>query len=701
MSTFNSLYFYSLAAGGRLGDLERLTQRVDQLEGVVRGLYPVVQQLRADMAAVLAERTGARHPDAASVAAPAVEPQASTLTTRVDVSAGARPAAPTSAASVASAVRIQAGASSSAAARQPGVTSAPEVNLEAFVGRYGALALATVSILLAVGAFVRWAVARGLLGPTVRVALGLIAAAAVAVVGMWLRSHGARKFGHTMLALALAIVHVDAWGAGPILHLVSAPAALAAAAIASAALAWLALLDGEPTIFSVGAGGALLAPFVTSTGDPHLAALLTFGYAVIAISVWAVRDRGWAVPVAILALGSVVYANVGAQIRQPDWSAPAAFLPSAFALACAGTALFVLPPRYRSTLAQGALAALVGTLSALTAHGSVVSGIVVAAAVGSVAAYATVPVLGDAILRTGAGACVLPLALLANAVWAVPPLPIDRALTIAGWAVGAAVAATVYSRRLARDTGAAASDPALPAGRYFAIAMAGLNGGAAIVVGFGERHPVLATVLLAAYSATLAVAAAQREWPSALLPVFAGLGVAALWSWALLAQRVSYAYTPFLTRQSAAAAVVVAAWGIAAAMLARAHWLQPIDRPGVASSDAAMLLRALQLMPVALLFLWIRQELTGAVSSEVSTFLLIAYYATAGVAAVFAGRVRSIGPLRHVGLAIAVYAALKAVAEAAQLGVGLRIASYLSAGLFLLAVAYWYRGEETGHKKTG
>jgi hypothetical protein len=95
-----------------------------------------------------------------------------------------------------------------------------------------------------------------------------------------------------------------------------------------------------------------------------------------------------------------------------------------------------------------------------------------------------------------------------------------------------------------------------------------------------------------------------------------------------------------------------------------------------------------------LLFLWVRQELSGAVSSEVSTFLLIAYYAIAGVGAVFVGRVRAVPPVRHVGLAVAVYAALKAVAEAWGLGIGLRVSSYLLAGAFLLAVAYWYRTPE-------
>jgi hypothetical protein len=45
-----------------------------------------------------------------------------------------------------------------------------------------------------------------------------------------------------------------------------------------------------------------------------------------------------------------------------------------------------------------------------------------------------------------------------------------------------------------------------------------------------------------------------------------------------------------------------------------------------------------------------------------------------------------------VGLALALYAALKAFAQASGLdAVGLRVGSYLLVGGFLLAVGYWYR----------
>jgi hypothetical protein len=128
------------------------------------------------------------------------------------------------------------------------------------------LGLATLLALAAIGTFVSWAVAHGLLGPATRVLLGLVAAAGIATAGLKLRPRS-RSFSDSLLALALAAVHVCAWAAGPSLGLVPAPVALAASAIVSVALGAFALLQGDEPLWCVGFGGACVAPFVTSTGQ--------------------------------------------------------------------------------------------------------------------------------------------------------------------------------------------------------------------------------------------------------------------------------------------------------------------------------------------------------------------------------------------------------------------------------------------------
>jgi uncharacterized ion transporter superfamily protein YfcC len=101
-----------------------------------------------------------------------------------------------------------------------------------------------------------------------------------------------------------------------------------------------------------------------------------------------------------------------------------------------------------------------------------------------------------------------------------------------------------------------------------------------------------------------------------------------------------------------------------------------------------------RLAGAAVTFLWGDTELARVYTPDVSTFLLILYDAIVGVAAIFVGRARGIPVLRHVGLALAIFAALKAIAQASSLEIGLRVGSYLLAGLFLLAVAFWYRDRD-------
>ena len=74
----------------------------------------------------------------------------------------------------------------------------PNVDIESLVGRYGTLVLATVSALAAVGTFLGWAIANGLLGPPQRIALGLIVAIGLGVAGLRLRRRE-RSFGASLL----------------------------------------------------------------------------------------------------------------------------------------------------------------------------------------------------------------------------------------------------------------------------------------------------------------------------------------------------------------------------------------------------------------------------------------------------------------------------------------------------------------------
>ncbi len=581
--------------------------------------------------------------------------------------------------------------------------------LEALVGRYGTLALAVLLILMGLGAFLTWAIAAVTLTPGARVALGAVGAAALAIGGWRLRSRadaaasGTRRFGDALLALALAAAHVVAWGAGPALGLIPPGAALVVAALASAALALLAWRECDQALFVVGVGGALVAPFVTGADTGHALTLATYGWLVLSAAVVALphtptaaedtRAPRWTLAARVLGAGGALFA--GALLREaaeiPALGAPTAGavtwqlrreLPVLFALACAAVPL-ALPRRARR--AGVALMHLTTALGAITT-------LALATGVGApmLAAYALVAAIG-ALVATSAivpatrapgrgarrdallGALALPLALLAASLVALrDPTSATGALLAGAWTAASGAAALAAARR----DGPAAS-PLL--GMH--AAAAGLAAAAIPLLAL-DGYRVALVMSLAAHAIGFALLVGPIRQSVAALPSLASVGLAAVGAATLLRQRPAFGYAPFLTPASLGAASVVAA-------LAVLEWR--VRRHGADAFGRGERTLLTALAPVAAL-LWGREELARVGSPELSTFLLVGYFAAAGVAALAVGRARRVAGARQVGLALAIYAALKALAQASELrSVGLRVGSYLLVGAFLLAVGYWYR----------
>jgi uncharacterized membrane protein len=542
------------------------------------------------------------------------------------------------------------------------------IDFEALIGRYGTLALASLTILLGVGAFLGWAIQQGKIGPEMRVVLGALGAAALAVVGWRLRARGSKRFGSVLLALALAVVHVDAWGAGPYLEILPSPVALGIAAAASVGVAVLAWRGGEEALFSVGVGGALIAPFVTSSESGSVPALLSYGYMVHAAGLAALRGRSWRTATTVVAIGCWLYAGTstaaiegGARMLERD-------LPSTFALAVAWTALLVTRGPWGARLARSALVALTGALIAQVPDRAPATDLLILAGLGTASAYAVVQA-GETTRRWAwFTAAVLPLALGAVAVASVRDAAIARALVAAVWA-GAAVLAARHQ----------------PGARPTHLMVAGVASAAALLLAF-EARPIGSSVALSAHAVALSLLL-RRERERALgVPIALDLLIVTLGTFDLLSDRTIYSYTPFLTRASIAGLAMAAAWLAVSWNASRTEYADGRGRLETRT--------VLRLAGAGVTFLWGHAELSRAYSADVSTFLLILYYATVGVSAIFVGRRRRIAVLRHVGLALSIFAALKAIGEASSLAIGIRVGSYFLAGLYLLAVAYWYRDRE-------
>ncbi|AHG92371.1 Protein of unknown function DUF2339, transmembrane (plasmid) [Gemmatirosa kalamazoonensis] len=482
-------------------------------------------------------------------------------------------------------------------------------DVEAIVGRYGTVALAALLILMGVGAFLTWAIANYTIGPGTRVALGVVLAAALGALGWRVRrgdAHEGRRYGDVLLALALAVVHVDAWGAGPYLGLLSPGPALAIAAIASAGLALLAWHERDQPLFVVGVGGALVAPYVTSAGPGHPYVLPLYGWVVLTSGALALpRERRWAFATRLLGIGAAAYtaamlapATAGLALAPPRGEVPVLF-----ALATAAAALVVGGPVAAPWLALAHVTTTAGGVIALALDAS--SGaprLPLLAAVGDALGYAALwravrearraaPTDPRTDIRTSTTALLLPLALLLGALVALPDAVSDAGAAVgAAWAALAIVAALLGARTVPNG-----DDPLL--GAHAAVA----GFASALVPALLLRDRGVARVAgLAAHGALCAAVFARVRRRVAVLPSLTSLAAAAGGAYLLLWERPAFAYTPFLTSASLAAATVVAGC-IALAWLA---WRTPVLTLGERGALAAL--------AAMVALLWGREELARA-----------------------------------------------------------------------------------------
>lgn len=541
----------------------------------------------------------------------------------------------------------------------------PALDLETLVGRYGMLGIATLLALAAVGTFVSWAIAHGLLGPLPRVLLGLLAAAAVGAFGVKLRERE-RSFGDSLLGLSLAIVHVCAWQAGPGLHLVPPFVALALSAVASVALAGYALTQDDEPLWCVGFGGAAVAPFVTSSGEGTAPMLAGYAAAVLIAGGTALASRPWNIARRVYAAAAALLTLALAAMPEAQHSAE---LSVALPFAAAG--LGVLPvargeflrPRLRTLALLGGLAALHASVVELVPRLSAQA----CAGLGLLAWLFILELVDDdppGTLLDGWGGREPEVADWIDG--ALAPLAFLAALGTAMGEDRAAPAMALCAGALAfsawrRPEGTLRDALALPS---FLCAQA------AVLVGLRDRHELAAAAMsgVCVLYLFLERALRSRTWRTAPLVGLVGAGVYAL---GVVTVRPSYQYTPFATAASAAA-LAVAACFVAAAVLLR-------SRLAVVAAGI-------------FLFLWIHQELAWAGSPETSTLLLVTWYASTGVGCVGFGRARGVPQLRHAGLGLAVIAALLALKAAWGLpSTGARIGAYLVVSIFLLGIAWWYR----------
>jgi uncharacterized membrane protein len=159
------------------------------------------------------------------------------------------------------------------------------------LGARGFVWLGGACIALAGAFLVKYSIDEGLLGPGMRVTLGILLGIALLVAGDVMRRTSA-TIGQALTAAGIADLYASLFAAVALYQLV--PAALAFVILAALTFVAIGLsLRHGPFVGLVGLAGGFLTPAIVSTGDPHPAVLFSYLYLLQLGALWLERQRGW------------------------------------------------------------------------------------------------------------------------------------------------------------------------------------------------------------------------------------------------------------------------------------------------------------------------------------------------------------------------------------------------------------------------
>ncbi|HET9425546.1 MAG TPA: DUF2339 domain-containing protein, partial [Gemmatimonadaceae bacterium] len=500
-------------------------------------------------------------------------------------------------------------------------TREPGRSFEEIIGSAGMTAVALVMVLIGLSTFLGWAIQRGLLGPTTRVVLGYAAAGGIAFAGMRFRMRGTREFGNVLLAIALAVVHLVCWSAGPLLHVIPSWVALAIGFFASVALAEFALRHDEQALCAVGFGGAALAPFIAGDSGGSRVALTLYGVFVVGLGSAALGSRKWTVARAVVMWSIILYTAVSGTglpvLSPPQWIAIRLWVIAPLLML-----LVVIPaahPDHRRPLIRVSAAALVlGALLradwyagdawvlALTLLGTiVVIGALDVTRGGALEREAPVAALDRKLIDRDAllDAFLIPVGLFIATVAATPDVVSFQSAAVAMFFTLLAIWMT-HRARGEPEGGGYASTASL-------IALW------IVPAAFFDQHLARAAGTAAMGIVLMVIALRMNRGPF-VAGAFGAFTLSSIWALFDADARPRFEYLPFGTVESLGVTIAVLAWIAGVRVMANAHFLPELELRLRGTIREAFITGA-----AVTGFFWGVAELQGAWSATAATALLI------------------------------------------------------------------------------
>jgi uncharacterized membrane protein len=165
--------------------------------------------------------------------------------------------------------------------------------LENKIGKLWLNRIGIIAILIGVSYFIKYAFDNGWIGPTGRIALGLLAGIGLVLWSERFRGKGYIAFSYSLKAVGIGTLYLSLWGAFQIYHLVPGWIAFAAMIVVTACTITLALAQDAEILAAFALIGGFSTPVLLSTGQNHEIVLFSYGCLLDLSSLAMVAFKPW------------------------------------------------------------------------------------------------------------------------------------------------------------------------------------------------------------------------------------------------------------------------------------------------------------------------------------------------------------------------------------------------------------------------
>jgi uncharacterized membrane protein len=148
--------------------------------------------------------------------------------------------------------------------------------LENKIGKLWLNRIGIFAILIGVSYFIKYAFDNGWIGPTGRVALGILAGIALVLWSERFRNRGYAVFSYSLKAVGIGTLYLSLWGAFQVYHLVPSAVAFLAMIIVTASTITLSLTQDAEILAAFALIGGFSTPVLLSTGQNHEIVLFSY-----------------------------------------------------------------------------------------------------------------------------------------------------------------------------------------------------------------------------------------------------------------------------------------------------------------------------------------------------------------------------------------------------------------------------------------